>query len=66
MTILAFNRINFAGVLAATALIFLFLVVLGLGRPAFAADYISEKGGPETQRSSCAAFQSQELSATVG
>lgn len=31
------GRINFASLLAITALIFLFLVVLGLGRPAFAA-----------------------------
>ncbi len=31
------GRVDFAGLLALAALIFLFLVVLGLGRPVFAA-----------------------------
>lgn len=37
MSAIALTRINVASLLAITALIFLFLVVLGFGQPGFAA-----------------------------
>ena len=52
---------NFASLLAITALIFLFLVVLGLGRPAFATAYMADDRYEASGSSRAAGVMQQHL-----